>query len=430
MKKLSIIFGIIFFITNSFSSEDLLSQIDMTKVSKISDGPHIPYKSNPNLETLKYYLYLYNSALPTKGSSYIVKPSAEPYKFKSKLSEFKFLDKEMKKKGIVSYLFFDKDHIVVDKISPKERLGNFLDNETFLRSNSVGKTMVSYVLGHAICEGYIDGVDAKINDWHIVKDTLYENHKLIDLLNMTSGDQKYIYDSNLLKDGKPTRDEGYNVDNWTLDFYTDFFKDKKSAKKKYNYNVINTNLIFNYVKFKSKNDFQKILDLTFQKKSKIKKEVFFPIKSNADHGIVAISNEENKNFLKADPMFYATRYDYLRIAKAILDDYQNNTGVGKYLREIYKRKIPKNINHDGLKSEPRFNRTLSYGGQFHLDYPGLKNKTVFGMGGFAGQAILIDMENSRIVVVNSIHYNNDNYKYNHKKLLIDPIKYGKKAFDK
>lgn len=415
MKKILVIFAIIFFITNSFSSEDLLSQIDMTKVSKFSDGPHIPYESNPNLETLKYHLYLYNSAVPTKGSSYIVKPSSEPYKFKSKLSEFKFLDKEMKKKGIVSYLFFDKDHIVVDKISPKERLGNFLDNETFLRSNSVGKTMVSYVLGHAICEGYIDGVDTKINDWHVVKDTLYENHKLIDLLNMTSGDQKYVYDSHILKEGRVTRDEGYNVDNWTLDFYTDFFKDKKSVKKKYNYNVINTNLIFNYVKFKSKDDFQKILDLTFQKKSKIKYKIFFPIKNY----VLAENNVD-----KADPMFYATRYDYLRIAKAMLDDYQNNTCVGKYLKEIYKRKIPKNINHDGPKSEPRFNRTLSYGGQFHLDYPGLKNKIVFGMGGFAGQAILIDMENSRIVVLNSIHYNNGAYKYNVKKLLIDPIKKG------
>ena len=415
MKKILVIFAIIFFITNSFSSEDLLSQIDMTKVSKFSDGPHIPYESNPNLETLKYHLYLYNSAVPTKGSSYIVKPSAEPYKFKSKLSEFKFLDKEMKKKGIVSYLFFDKDHIVVDKISPKERLGNFLDNETFLRSNSVGKTMVSYVLGHAICEGYIDGVDTKINDWHVVKDTLYENHKLIDLLNMTSGDQKYVYDSHILKEGRVTRDEGYNVDNWTLDFYTDFFKDKKSVKKKYNYNVINTNLIFNYIKFKSKDDFQKILDLTFQKKSKIKYKIFFPIKNY----VLAENNVD-----KADPMFYATRYDYLRIAKAMLDDYQNNTCVGKYLKEIYKRKIPKNINPDGPKSEPRFNRTLSYGGQFHLDYPGLKNKIVFGMGGFAGQAILIDMENSRIVVLNSIHYNNGAYKYNVKKLLIDPIKKG------
>jgi hypothetical protein len=34
------------------------------------------------------------------------------------------------------------------------------------------------------------------------------------------------------------------------------------------------------------------------------------------------------------------------------------------------------------------------------------------------------MENSRIVVLNSAHYNNSKYKYNEKKLLIDPIKKG------
>ena len=60
-----------------------------------------------------------------------------------------------------------------------------------------------------------------------------------------------------------------------------------------------------------------------------------------------------------------------------------------------------------------------------MDYPGLKDRVVFGMGGFGGQAILIDVENSRIVVLNSLHYNNDKFKYNVKKLLIDPIKKGK-----
>ena len=47
------------------------------------------------------------------------------------------------------------------------------------------------------------------------------------------------------------------------------------------------------------------------------------------------------------------------------------------------------------------------------------------MGGYGGQAILIDVENSRIVVLNSLHYNNGKYKYNVKKLLIDPIKNGR-----
>ena len=131
-------------------------------------------------------------------------------------------------------------------------------------------------------------------------------------------------------------------------------------------------------------------------------------------------------------MFYATRFDYLRIAKAIMDDYQNNTCVGKYLKEIYDRRIPKRVDMsgDGKRGEPEFNRTYSYGGQFHLDYPGLRKKIVFGLGGYGGKAILIDVEDSRIVVVNTIHFNHDRYKYNVKKLLINPIKHGKKSFEK
>ena len=119
----------------------------------------------------------------------------------------------------------------------------------------------------------------------------------------------------------------------------------------------------------------------------------------------------------------ATRFDYLRIAKAIMDDYQNDTCVGKYLKEIYERRIPKKLTQE--RNEPAFNRTKSYGGQFHMDFPGLKDKIIFGMGGYGGNMILIDVENSRILVVNSLHYNNKKYKYNHKKLLHDPFKKGK-----
>ena len=109
-----------------------------------------------------------------------------------------------------------------------------------------------------------------------------------------------------------------------------------------------------------------------------------------------------------------------------MDDYQNNTCVGKYLKEIHKRRVSKN--YGGDKEEPLFNRTKSYGGQFHMDYPGLVDKVIFGFGGYGGNAILIDVENSRIVVLNSMHYNNGSFKYSHKKLLIDPIKNGEVAF--
>ena len=52
-----------------------------------------------------------------------------------------------------------------------------------LQSHSMGKSLVSYVTGHAICEGYISSVDEKLTGWDIIENTLYDNQVLIDLLN-------------------------------------------------------------------------------------------------------------------------------------------------------------------------------------------------------------------------------------------------------
>jgi CubicO group peptidase (beta-lactamase class C family) len=416
MKKIFIFVGIILLTTNSFSLDS--STIDFTKAKKYKGDFHIPYHANPNLNTLRYYMWRYISDTRGSYNSRTIKPSLKPYEFEFDLTEYEFLNKELKRKAIASYLYFEKGKVIIDKISPKDRLGELIDNKTRLRSNSMGKSLTSIILGHAICEGYIESVDTKINDWPLLKGSLYENHKLIDLLNMASGDQKYVHDSFLLKNGKANRNKGFEVDNMSAKFLGAEFKDKKASKKRiYNYNNVNTNLILNYALFKSNGNFDKLLNKIFQEKARIKHPVFFFKKDGFDD----VGN--------ADPMFYATRFDYLRIAKMMMDDYQNNTCFGKYLKEIYKRKIPKNLgNHDGMRGEPRFNRTFSYGGQFHLDWPGLKNRTVFAMGGRSGQAILVDMDSSRIIVLNSIHYNNDKYRFNEIKLLTNPIKNGEEAF--
>ena len=431
MKKYIFIFLALFCFTTGHASENLkrlsnapqsitdsgvFREIDFTKATKYKSY-HIPYRANPNLSTLQYYFYRDNfTRTPTEFNTYSVFPSNEPYEFKFDLIENKTVKKQMETKPILSYLFFEGDNVVIDEMSPKEKFGKFMNNETKLRSQSMGKSLVSYVLGHAICEGYIESIDSKISDWNLVKDTLYENHSLIDILNMASGDQKYVYDSAAILNGKVSADyRGSFADIDPVAVQTNLnlhFKNKSPSKKKYNYNVMNTNLILNYVLFKTGDEFQKILDKTFKEKAKIKYPVYFYKKK-------ALKEEGN-----ADPMFYATRYDYLRIAKAIMDDYQKQNCVGKYLKEIYDRRIPKNVNHDGDKGEPLFNRTKSYGGQFHLNYPGLKNKIVFGMGGYGGKAILIDVEDSRIVILHSQHFNNKGFKYSVRKLLINPIKKG------
>ena len=78
-----------------------------------------------------------------------------------------------------------------------------MNDETKYYSMSMSKSVVSYILGHAICGGYIDGVDARINDWPSIENTLYHNQKLINFLNMSTGDQKYINDVKIFKNPKP-----------------------------------------------------------------------------------------------------------------------------------------------------------------------------------------------------------------------------------
>ena len=113
--------------------------------------------------------------------------------------------------------------------------------------------------------------------------------------------------------------------------------------------------------------------------------------------------------------FRANRYDYLRIAKAIMEDWQNDTCVGKYLKNINERKISKNLKYKSDLSAYSYSR--SYGGQFHLNFPGFKKRNIFALDGAYGQSILIDMDKSIIIVINAVHGN-----YNWKKIALKKIK--------
>ena len=386
----------------------------------------IPYKMNPNRDTLIYYFYRYNfSHLTGDPNTYSwkpieIKPAKEPYKFEFNLQEDKFVQKQVKTKGILSYLYLQDGKILIDEISPKEKLGEFVNDETRLISMSMGKSVMSYILGHAICEGYIDNIDSTIDDWPVLETSLYNNQKLIDMLNMAPGDQKVIYEWGDGAGIKADNDYDYQVNNiyTTIGFY---FQNTEKSKSVYNYNGLITMILHNYIRHKTGDNYKALLNKIFQNKVKNKHNVQF-----------VEMNSGSEEWGIGHSMVRLTRHDWLRLAKAMMDDYQNNTCVGKYLKEIHERRIPKNLDGKmqavGNKryTEPEFNRTKSYGGQFHFDYPGLKNRIVFGLGGRGGNAILIDVENSRIVVINSIQYNDGKYKYNVKKLLIDPIKNGRK----
>ena len=167
------------------------NNLDIKIKNKELSGTNIAYHSNPNRDSLIYYLWKYSYRDRGKHLKEF-KATNNSYDFKFNLIEDKFIKKQMKTKGILSYLYYQDGEVLIGEFSPKERLGEFLNNETKFYSMSMGKSITSYLVGHAICDGYIDGVDARVNDWPVIKDSLYHDQKLINFLNMNTGDQKYI----------------------------------------------------------------------------------------------------------------------------------------------------------------------------------------------------------------------------------------------
>ena len=376
-------------------------------------GGWIPEKATGvNYDTLLFQLYNWTySPFRDKpiAKKYEVKPSSKPYKFKSNLQEDKYIDKQLNKTGLISYLRFEDENITIDKFTPKDRFGKFINKDIKLRSMSVGKTMVSYVTGHAICGGYINSINSRLNDWPLVENTLYYDQKLIDLLNMKAGDRNYVQSSTLR-----IKDIGFDdVSNRRdIEKYMSLFKNTKKIKNApFNYSQMSTELILNYVLFKTGDDFEKVLEKTFKEKAKIKDSVIFWKVKN--------SSKEKGN---ANNMFYATRYDYLRIAKAMLDDWQNDTCVGKYLKTIWENRVDKENDKrakEGKRVQWRF--ASGYGGQFQTHYKGIsKKRPVMGMHGRGGQHVVIDFERSRIIVTNAVYED-----YNYSKIIYEQIKKSK-----
>ena len=83
-----------------------------------------------------------------------IKSSENPYQFQFDLREDKYIKKQMQKTALLSYLLYEDGKIVIDELSPQNKFGKIFTNETKYHSQSVGKSIASYILGHAICKGY------------------------------------------------------------------------------------------------------------------------------------------------------------------------------------------------------------------------------------------------------------------------------------
>ena len=417
--------------TNSSSTASKVSNKNNSKgIDRFGGTSEIPEDANPNDETLKFYLYRYlysNNIYPFCGSdnkelhcediqpryNYPIEPSNNPYQFHSDLREDRYIKQQMQDTPLLSYLLYEDGKIVIDEITPDDRFGDMFRDSSKFHSQSVAKTLIGYVAGHAICKGYIDSVDSRLNDWPVLENTLYHNQKLIDVLNMASGTQSYFDGPNRFSNSNravtsPTVEDAMKKE----------LKGSKKSSSIYNYNNMNPNVVGSYLIYKlGDENFQQLLDDVFKKKVKIEGNAFF-LKNE-------FAKKDDKSFWS---QFYATRYDYLRIAKTMLDDWQNDTCAGKYLKTIHERRI--NKGNWGGRPGSRVSMPEGYSGFFHTNYKGMANRPVMSMDGYGGQTITIDFERGRIIATLSIH---DNMRFpkpgsfDWKKIVYERIKNGKPA---
>ena len=361
----------------------------------IYEGWELPAFLSPPANEATLNFYLQRMINDPKGFGYLaITGSASPRSMARNKKPSAYLDSQLEQASILSYLMMEKGLIKYDGLVAANRfkVKPEISSEMPFRSNSVGKSIVSYLLGHAICDGYISSVDIAPDDWPLMEKTLYSKVRLTDLLDMKAGDKAYVSDGEGLKPSG----RWYNV----FPLYSFAVKELEnsipSKNRPHHYNGLITNVLLNYIIYKTGPNSQKFFDQVFQEHVGIADRVFF-FKIKGIHDLHGPANYQ----------FYATKYDYLRIAMTIMDDWKNDTCVGRYLKDAYDRRSSKGINKlpaDGLYSGHRASK--NYAGQFHFDYMTLEDKKILGMSGYGNQEIMINFDDDRIIVINAI---TDNY---------------------
>lgn len=285
----------------------------------------------------------------------------------------KKIDKIIKKKSLLSVLYFDGENIVVDKKSEK------IKNDTKLYSMSISKSFLSYILGNAICDGHIKSLDDKISKYvPEAKGTLYENSTFKELINMAAGDinfasrkagsAKFLYAADI--DQRKTTAKDYLLSSSGI----------KISKKTFNYNNFLPDLVARAIDVSVPGGLKNLYQ-DFANKSGTDSEMFYLTDDNGWpllHGY-----------------FYASREDFLRLGIQISKDWNSNSCIGNYLNGIEKMKIKtdKDQNSD-------------YSGYFWYDQNN-KSRHV-QLRGHGGQRIHIDIEKGSVLVYHSITRDYDN----------------------
>jgi len=365
-------------------------------------GAHeLPEHARPNDATISLFEERKNKFIKKRKKQkrlYTIKPKGNAIEFNyDKNLTSLTLEKELSEGFILSYLYYENGVVKYNGTALDGRFKKDITNKTLFYTHSTGKSITSYIVGHAICNGYISSID-EIIDWPLMENTLYQGQPLRNLLNMSAGDKHTVNESanRVMGNKDHHRDMG-------LETIAKLLDGTKAKSKNIFYNNVLTDIIANYIAFKAGDKYDDLMKKVFQDKIKIENEIAYE-----KHG----QSRLHKKNLKyngspqtlASYSYFITRLDFLRVAEAMMKDYQNKTCVGNYLRESQQQaKKWYKYRHTSMDNAHFWlhNYARKYGSQFYFDFYKMKKRNIMATEGYNGQNMLIDLDNSRIVVTNS-----------------------------
>lgn len=377
-------------------------------IAAAMDGPavqydnfsEIPESARPNNATISLYeenRRTFLRRLISGGNAYRIRPAGNAMPFRRDLlPESATIERELSEGYLLSYLYYENGSIRYDGLPPRDRFSRPVSNDTLFFTHSTGKSIVSYIVGHAICEGYISSAD-EIIDWPLMANTVYDGQSLQDLLNMSAGDSHVVTNgaSRVVGAGTHHRDMG-------IDTIANYLQGTERRGGGVFYNNVLTDIIASYVAYRAGDNYERLLRRVFQDKIRIGNDVYFEL-----HRRTPTEGRQSPYYGKlqtrASYSFLMTREDFLRVAVAMMQDYQQQTCVGQYLRNAQNQAVrwPKYRPGNDNAQLWLHNYAADYGSQFYFDFHGIRSRNIIATEGYNGQNIMIDLDNSRIVVTNS-----------------------------
>lgn len=402
MKK--IIITIFALLSLSGCQQATLPQKNKGGVAVIYKSMHeLPENARPNDATISLYEDgKRNFLIMRKGQErlYTIEPIGNSVSFKSNPNpKSKTLSQGLEEGYLLSYLYYKKGTIIYDGKATKGRFSRDVTDETIFFTHSTGKSITSYVLAHAICDGYINSIDERLN-WPMFSKTLYNGQSIRDLINMKAGDRHTVNraSSHVMGSSIGARD---------MDLYqlSNLLKDTQKKGNKIFYNNVLADITAGYLAFRTGDNYNKLMRKVFNDKVKIEHPVTHELRAWSPRLRDDTNSHEYIDKLEnlVTHSYHMRRYDFLRLAEAMMLDYQNNTCVGKYLREAQQQAV------SWYKYRPGGENTnlwlnhwaKKYGAYFYFDFYGMSGRNIIATEGRNSQNILIDLDNSRIVVTNS-----------------------------